>query len=476
MKKFFLIICLILPAAKMFGQQFTQYNTGTLYDSFENPSQRSFIPDSSRQLASNFFIPNFSGSFYVKGNAQDVLLSRFLSSYYNTAALEVGSGKYSNIRSRANNYWAMLKIFTSLNGNQEIGFAISSRAEANGYVTDESLALFNGYLDFPDNTYTDLFNSKYDYQLYHQFSFSYREQVTPRFSFGVKLSALLGMAYSRVNIIQSQVIFDKQSDAATILLRGATEASGKLNAFTLDNPGAAITIGAGNTTRDGFHFQYNLKDLGFIHWGGKSYKAVFSGDSTVAGISTPAREKNIINAVSGITSANKTGGGFYTNTNAIAEISVNKNYWLDYDHHFKLSPTIIASKELFYSGVTGAAVVPVSYKNYTATFTNSYNTVGLYRFGGQFMYKTPNAEFYIGTEQLYQTGRSILIAARGNSNQEQKRYKIRQYGGADVFFGVAFKFGNVIEHPMNASFIPDGEKGFLGKFFEKIFKGKDKNY
>lgn len=471
----------MILTVKLFGQQFSQYNTGTLYDSFENPSQRSFIPDSSRSLASNFFIPNLSGSFFVKGNAQNALMSRFFSAYYNTGALEIGNGKYSMIRSNSNVYLGMLKIFTSLNGNQELGFSISSRSETSGHITDESIALFNGSTDFKNDTYNNVFNSKLSYQLYNQFSLSYREQVTPRLALGVKLSALLGMAYRQINIVQSRIVFDRDNEAAILSLQGFTRASDSLKVFTLKNPGMAISIGAGYTNRDGFRFQYNLKDLGVIHWGGEAYQAAFdngaNGGTIINGLKSAKREDNIINAASNITSANKTGKNFYSKTNAIAEVSVNKTYWLDYDHRFKLSPTLIASKELFYNGVTGAAVVPFGYNNHTATVTASYNTIGMFNFGAQYMFKTPNAEFFIGTERLLPSARTARMALNGNETQRQTTGVANQYSGADFFIGASFKFGNVIEHPMNASFIPDGgERGFFGRMWDKIFKGKDKNY
>src|SRR6187402_1148877 len=105
MNKILFFSFLLLFSTKVFSQQYSQYNTGTLYDSFENPSQRSFIPDSSRSVAFNFFLPNFSANFIVTGNGQDAALDRFFNGYYNTAALQVGKGKYSNIRSSSNNYW-----------------------------------------------------------------------------------------------------------------------------------------------------------------------------------------------------------------------------------------------------------------------------------------------------------------------------------------------------------------------------------
>jgi hypothetical protein len=69
MKKLLLLLLIIAPY-KIFAQRFSQYHTNTLYDSFENPAQRAFIPDSSKKYAFNLFIPNFSSDVYLTGNAQ----------------------------------------------------------------------------------------------------------------------------------------------------------------------------------------------------------------------------------------------------------------------------------------------------------------------------------------------------------------------------------------------------------------------
>src|SRR5437879_6955614 len=104
MKKLLLIFCLLFIAAKGFSQQFSQYNTGTLYDSFENPSQRSFVPDTSKMYAFNFLIPNFNTGFYLSGNAQSSLVSRAFGSKYNNSALQIGTGKYNYANAYANAY------------------------------------------------------------------------------------------------------------------------------------------------------------------------------------------------------------------------------------------------------------------------------------------------------------------------------------------------------------------------------------
>src|ERR1700743_1877499 len=117
MKKYLLIFCLLFASTKLFAQSFAQYNTGTLFDSFENPAQRSFIPDSSRQFASNFFFPNFNGNFFLTGDAQQTAKQRYFNNQYNNQNLQIGSGKAFNyVNTNANAYLLMLKMFASMNG------------------------------------------------------------------------------------------------------------------------------------------------------------------------------------------------------------------------------------------------------------------------------------------------------------------------------------------------------------------------
>src|SRR4051812_18342151 len=104
MNKFLLISCLLFITTRSFSQRFSQYNTGTLYDSFENPSQRSFIPDSSRMLASNFFIPNFSGNIFVNGEGQSALKSRLYAGYYNTTGITTGNARYNYFSANGSDY------------------------------------------------------------------------------------------------------------------------------------------------------------------------------------------------------------------------------------------------------------------------------------------------------------------------------------------------------------------------------------
>jgi hypothetical protein len=483
MKRIVLMCCLFLMTAKVFGQQFSQYNTGTLFDSFENPSQRSFIPDSSREMAFNFLVPSFNTNFYTTGNAQATLKSRLFSDYYNTAPLQIGKGKNNHLNLNANAYAIMFKLFTNLDGAAEVGFFAGTKGEGRGIFTDESIAVFNGALDFPNNTYNNIFNDSFYYQFYHQIGITYREQVSRKFSFGVKLSALSGIAYRQIKIDRSGIVFDKPNDQATLAVHGTARVSQNLTGGIINeaglgfqNPGAAITIGTSYKNDDGYHFQYNLKNVGFIHWRGTN--AAFNNDTAlIRGLSTPQRETNIRNKIDDITTGSAIYNGFTTATNGLAEISVNKDYWLDYDQTLKFSPTLIASKELFYNGFTAALVTPLQYGKYTASLTTAYNDMRLLNMGAQFMIKTPNAEFYIGSDRVYQT--ASLARAAITSNKSNHVQSLSDQGGSftgmDFFIGFSFKFGSIIENPMNARSTPDGEKGFIGKLWEKWFH-RDKNY
>src|SRR5215216_1626733 len=119
MNKIYILLFFLLISFSVSAQQFSQYNTGTLYDSFENPSVRSFIPDSSRQYAFNFFIPNFNANAYITGNIQQALKNRLFATKpsYEAKALKIGKGKYNHVNANVNAYGLMLKTFTSLNGD-----------------------------------------------------------------------------------------------------------------------------------------------------------------------------------------------------------------------------------------------------------------------------------------------------------------------------------------------------------------------
>jgi len=481
MKKILLVLCLLLFTVKIFAQQFSQYNTGTLYDSFENPSQKAFTPDTSKKYAFNFLIPNFNANFFLSGDGQATLKGRAFINQYNNSALLINQGKTNMANANANVYWAMFKAYTSLNGDVEMGFSAQTKAEARGIVTDESLAIFNGTQSFNNGSgnNSNIFNDHYYYQTYNQFSFTYREKINKDFAIGFKLSGLLGVEYQKLDINSSKVVFDKAMDTAGVALKGTYYSgfepgreSSRDYLPTFRNPGAAISIGTTYRTEDAFIIQANIKDLGFIHWSSRSGIYDFNSSANIKGLSTPAREDSIYNKVYDIIHNNGVGGSFTTPIDGRAELSASKSFWLDDDKTFKYSPTAVASKELFYPGFIGALVNPIQYDKYVVTLTTTYDDLKTFNLGLQFMVKTYNYEFFIGSDKLTQTA---SLASDAISKSPSSVYQNSSYTGASLFLGFSLKFGQVIEHPMNASVIPTGEKGFLSRLFSRLFKTNDNN-
>ena len=478
MKQTLLVFCLIIFSCKLFGQQFSQYNTGTLYDSFENPSQHSFLPDTSRKYAFNFFVPNFNADFLLTGNAQASLKSRLILNQYDNTNLKIGEGRYNRFYVNANVYSIMFKMFSSFRGDAEMGISAQTRVEGRGLFSDESIAALNGTQSFNNGTYNNIFNDHYYYQAYNQISYTYREQITKQFAFGIKASLLLGIQYQKMDINQSQVTYDKDADTANIALKGRYYNSYEPGHIddrdllpTFRNPGGSISFGGSYKTEDGFLWQGNIKDLGFIHWDSSSQIYNFDGSRGVYGLSTPHREDSIYNKVYHILrSQGSKLGSFTTVTDGHAEISINRLFYLDDDKMFRYAPTLIASKELFYSGFIGALVNPIQYKKYVVTLTTSYDDLKTFNLGLQFMLKTPNYEFFIGSDRITQ---SISFASEGLSKNQASIAQASTSSAANFFLGFSYKFGPVIEHDMNSSSIPTGEKGFLGRLYGRLFKTND---
>ncbi|MDR3696023.1 DUF5723 family protein [Mucilaginibacter sp.] len=478
MKKFLLVLFFLLFSVRIFAQQFSLYNTGTLYDSFENPSQRAFIPDTSKMYASNFLIPNFNANLFLSGDAQATLKNRAFLNKYNNTALQIGKGKYNRVNENVNAYLIMLKMFSSLSGDEEMGFSWQMKSDGKGALTDESIAALNGTQSFTSGqNYTDIFNSNYYYQTYHQISFTYREKFNKQVAFGVKISALLGISYQKLNINGSQATFDKTGDSAVVALRGKYYSGYIPGKFivrdylpNLRSPGAAISMGATYRTEDNFILQGNIKDLGFIHWSSRSSYYNFNSSASIYGLTTPQREDSIYNKISKIVHTNQVTGSFTSPIDGRAEFSVSKSFWIDDNHMFKYSPTAVVSKELFYPGFIGALVNPFKYEKYSLTLTTTYDDLKIFNLGAQFMMQTPNWEFFIGSDKLTH---SMALAGDQLNKKSADINQNGSYTGADFFIGFSLKLGPVIEHPMNASSIPMGEKGFLGRLLSRWFKTKD---
>jgi hypothetical protein len=306
MKKKLCLIVLVCFSQIAIAQRFSQYNTGTLYESFENPSVGIYKPDTSRQFAFNFLIPNSGTYTYLKGNAQYSLKSRLFLDRYDSENLEIGQGKVNNFMTTSNTYLLMFKAFTSLNGEQQIGFSAQTRVDAGGTVTDETIALLQGTERFTANSYNDILNNRASFSAYHQISGTYREKVNKSLSLGFKISGLLGIAYNKLSIDNSDIAFNNANNTSALALNGSYKSSFEPGKFkgrdikpSFKNPGLSVSMGFSYKTNDNILIQGNIKDLGFIRWGGDARSYNFSGNAQI-NYSSGSVEQNTSDALSNI--------------------------------------------------------------------------------------------------------------------------------------------------------------------------------
>ncbi|MGI4022750.1 MAG: hypothetical protein ACRYFA_14695, partial [Janthinobacterium lividum] len=174
---------------------------------------------------------------------------------------------------------------------------------------------------------------------------------------------------------------------------------------------------------------------------------------------TRENDNRILTEADSVTSTNLSTHAFFAPVNGKADLAVSKKLAV-FTADFYYTPTLIVSKNLFYDGLTGAFVNHFTYKNLWFTALASYNDLQIWNAGVQIMFKSPNAEFFIGTEQLFKSTRFFNLA--------DNSYKS---SGVSAFVGFSAKFGWMIEHPANASYIPMGnERGFFSKMWLRIFK------
>lgn len=459
-----------------YAQRFAQYNTGTLFDSFENPSQAAFIPDSSRNIAFNFLVPNFMVNTYLQGNTQYSLKSRLFLGRYNNEAITVGQGQYNNVMANVNVYLGMLKLYTSAGGRQEIGVSYQIKANGRGHVTDETVALFNGIQKFTENNYADIFNNKAFYESFHQFSATYREKVTQNFSVGIKLSLLSGIAYNNLNITESGLnivdrgTFTPPAGAADWRLKGTFQSTYDLGKFskhdllpTFKNIGLAGSIGATYIAPGGIIVQGNLKDLGFIRWAGDATTYTFNNTTRVEGLNTTKREVNVSNALTRLIEKMPETKPFTKPIVGRAELSAAKKFQFGTITYL---PTAIVSRQVYGLGTAAALVNNVQFGAFGTALSGIVNEDKLFDLGLQFMYKTPNFEFFIGSEQL--TRSMNLYSASGDN--EDAITKTMSHSGGNIYLGFSFKFGKKIERWKTESYYYNGsEQGPLGRAWRKNF-------
>ncbi|UEG55248.1 DUF5723 family protein [Mucilaginibacter daejeonensis] len=469
MNKLLLTLLMVVASASAFAQRFSQYNTGTLFESFENPSASAFIPDSSRQFAFSL-LPNLGGNVTLQGNVQRTLKSRLFLGSYDNSNITAGMRSPNIMFANVNAYIGMFKMFTSLSGKQEVGVSYQIKGTGTGNVTDESVAIYNGLGAFPANNYNNIFNSNAFYESYHQFSVTYKEKVTHNFSFGAKMSLLSGIAYNKLYVTRSALsVIDRVNGVADLSLAGFFQSNYVLGQFgkrdllpNFKSPGLAGSLGATVIAPAGIIVQGNLKDIGFIRWGSGFTNYSFNATRRMYNLNTAQREDAVNDAITGLIETKPTTKADYKPIVGRAELSVAKKFMLG--DGISYLPTAIVSKNVFLQGTAAALTNNVQFGILGIGVNGILHENKLFDLGLQAMIKTPNVEIFVGSEQVSRSA-NLLSANGGNVSAVNKDMS---FSGANVYFGFSFKFGKKIERWRGESYWPNGhEQGPLGKWWNR---------
>jgi hypothetical protein len=439
-KTYILLFILSVFTIKVSAQQYGLFHTSTLFDAFENPAQRAFVLDYSRQFASNFLLPNFGINGANRGDVNYAIKTRLNEGEIDTKEIPIGNNKRNQFYGNANVYVLSFKSYLTYRDNKELGFSWQVRADADADYTNEAAVAVKTFGRL-NASQEGLFNGDGYAQSYHQFSLSYRQDASDELAFGLKLSLLSGISYNSGRIDESSLTINPNS--ASVAVRGIYKGSflkrddidKKMLIPDFENPGLSMSFGS--TYRDaasGIFVMGNIKDLGFIRWN-KNSSSSFINDVITLGRSPGAND--LARRASALVTSKAVSGSFYTHTNAKADFLITKTYGV-------YSPNFIVSKNLFSRGGDVVLVNNLRFNEFSVAFSPAYNLNKIVMFGAQGMYQTPNFELLTGTDNLFKSGTLLKSSSYSSTGTI----------GASFYMGFNIKFGYVVEHPLNSSYIP----------------------
>lgn len=474
MKKYLILLLFLVITISTKAQQYGLFNTKTTFDAFENPAQKHFTLDSSRQYSSTFLFPYLGLNFLNKGSAQYAIRKLTQEGVNDTRTLNISSveSNTNTLSLITNAYIFTYRIFKDWKYQKELGFAWQIRSDAMIDYSNETLSILDSYKRFEERPYNGIFNNKGAAQTYHQFSVTYRENLNKKIAFGAKLSLLSGIQYNGLDINKSSLFVDGPNDRLSINIGGTYRGTfinkneiGLKDLLPFKNFGFSTSLGASYTSKSGYFMMGNIKDLGFIRWGKDSHTFDIDYTQTVKNITTATSNQTVLEGLFDILRNNDQRGSFTTLTNAKADFLISKTFGI-------YRPSLIVSKNIYNKNGDVALVNTFTKGSWSGTFVPTYNLNNFLLFGLQGMFQTPNYELFLGTDNIfktYYTTKGILTKNADIGNG---------YNGASVYFGMAIKFGYVVEHPQNRSWMPkidnlDDNQRFFPKLL-RVFKKKQK--
>lgn len=445
------------------AQNISLTHSGTQYDSFENPVQQSFQKDLSRKYAVTLF-PHLNGFVSFDGDGETafkkMLFTRSLSA---TSIGNLGQGKTNQLNLSTNSYLVNYRIFVTRDYNREMGFSLQLRNDGSMDVTNETIAMLDNFNKFTSSLYQDPFNSNAKNQSFWQLGLTYRENYNERWAFGAKASLLNGLTYNHVNITSSQLT-QNQNSTYDVKLVGTYFSNFGLNKLdinrlipNLKNIGAAISLASSYQMPSGYYLTINLKDLGFIHWGKSTSNYSFDSDINVANPNNPNSMAQVFDELKEDAQANEVQKSFYSKINTKVEFAASKEFGF-------YKPVLAFSKSVF--DPYGQFGIMNNFRKNSFIFGINaiYDLQTKLNLGSQVMVKSPNMEFYVGSEQIFPT----YYLAKSYFTQDENIGKENPRAG--FYFGINVKFGTKVQNVGNAEYIPglnDKETGYIFRLSNK---------
>jgi len=447
MKKLLLPIFLLLSLSS-FAQQYALFGTKTMFDAFENPSQKSFTLDSSRKFSSNFFLPNFGLNTANQGSSSYLIRKLTQEGVNDTRSVPIGTGNINHFYQNSNIYLATFRLFKSYKHQKEMGFSWQIRSDAHADYPNDAIILFDSYSRFPDQKELNgIFNVNGYEQTYHQFSFTYRENYNKQLAFGLKAGVLSGILYNNLNISNSYLFVDQKNNDLILGLAGTYYSNfsdvNDINEKTFfpnfKNPGLSLSFGTNYTSKKGLFLMANIKDLGFIWWRDGARKTTLSNYFNINDIAY--NQSNVNQQIKDILLEQPQSNKFVALTNAKLDVYISKSYGI-------YKPGLVISKNLFYKGGDIAFVNTFNFDDLSASVTPLYNLNKIFMVGLQGKYQTKNFEFFLGSDNLYTTASSVKGIIKRDASIGSGP------NGASFYMGIGIKFGNVVNHPQFSDTMP----------------------
>lgn len=473
MKKWNSLIILFLFPICVKSQQISLTHSNTQYDAFENPVQTGFVKEQSRKYAITLF-PSLDAFIYFNGASENVLKKLLFTRIFPTAGYgEIGLGNSNQVDFKGNIYLFNYRIYKTVNYSRELGFSLQFRNDGQAFVTNETLSIFNSINQFNRNSYVDIFNTKGYNQSYWQLSATYREDYNEKWGFGAKISLLNGATYNKININSSsfQINTDNSVDAN---LAGIYTSSFGTDSFTykkllpnLKNMGAALSGGISYTHPKGLYITFNIRDLGFIRWSKNTPRYDFNGDIRIQNVNSANASNQFSTQYGDVITNSQTNKRFTTTIDTKVILAASKNFGF-------YTPVFVFSKSAFRQDGQIGLLNNFKLNTFNFGLNPIYDFQTKLNFGTQVLIKSPNAEFFIGSEQLFPTYYLAKGYIQNNENIGKTHPK------ANIYMGLTVKFGSRMQNIGNADEIPglnDKETGYvvrLSKKERRALQKKDK--